>query len=207
MGAQQILDAITAEALRTCEQIAADARETVGAKRAAALAEAKERADAITEAAARAAAETERRRMLTAGIEARKNTLAARRSLLERAFSLALDKLCALEGAAYVDFIARLAADAAQTGCEQVVVPADARERFEKPYAGGKSALELMNDALIKAGKQGKLTLSAENGGFKGGFRLVGELADVDCSFESLAAAWRDENETEASIRLFGSEG
>ena len=64
-----------------------------------------------------------------------------------------------------------------------------------------------MNDALKKAGKPAKLTLSDENSGFKGGFRLVGELADVDCSFESLVAAWRDENETEASIRLFGSEG
>lgn len=207
MGAQQILDAIMDEARRDCEQIAADAREAVSTKRTSVLAEAQSRADAITAAGQKNAAEAERRRMLTAGIEARKNSLSARRALLERAFSLALDKLTALEGNDYVKFVSALAANAAQTGTESVLVPASARERFEKPYAGGKTALEAMNDALKKAGKPAKLTLSAENGGFKGGFRLVGELADVDCSFESLVAAWRDENETEASKRLFGSEG
>ncbi|MEG2083828.1 MAG: V-type ATP synthase subunit E family protein [Oscillospiraceae bacterium] len=207
MGAKQILDAIMIEARSDSEQITQNAQNTVAETRERTVADADARAAKIEIRAKADAEEIERRRMLTAGIEARKNTLAARRSLIEQAFSAALVRLCALDGEPYTELVTKLALEASATGDEKLVVPLDVRERFEKPYCGKTSVLDTLNNELKKIGKKGALSLDTQSGNFAGGFKLVGEFSDVDCSFTPLVSAWRDEHETEVSSLLFGAEG
>ena len=206
MGAQQILDAISREAVAECDGIIRTAEQTVAQARDAALAQAQKKADAISKKADDDAVEAEKRRMLTAGIEARKNSLAARRELLERAFDKAHAELCSLEGAEYVSLITALVTDAAASGDEKLSVPANVAERYTKPYNGKKTMLETLNEALVKAGKKGNLTLCSEPGSFEGGVKLIGKITDIDCSFASLISSYRDTNETEVSRLLFHTE-
>ena len=152
------------------------------------------------------AAETEKRRLLTAGIEARKNTLAAKRALLDRAFDEAVAQLCALDDKTYAALVTRLVVAGSETGSEALRVPAAHRDRYTKPFVGGKTQLEALNEALCAAGKKGALTLDAEPAKFRGGVLLVGPEADIDCSFEALVAAFRDTHEAEVSARLFTEE-
>ncbi len=206
MAAQQILDAIRYDAQHDAQQMLDEAKAAADAGKDKALTEAKAAASEIDAKAASEAEETQKRRLLTAGIEARKAELAKKRALIDEVFDRAKEELCRLDGEAYSTLVCRLVAQGAQTGSEQVVVPADARERFTKPYLGGKTMLALLNAALKDAGKPGKLTLADEAGDFAGGVRLVGEESDVDCSFGALVDAFRDEREAEVYALLFKTE-
>lgn len=206
MGAKQILDAILADANAEAKSVLADAQESVLQTKQKALAAARAEVDAIAAKTDAEAAETEKRRLLTAGIEARKNTLASKRALLDEAFTAAVASLSALEPAPYAALVTGLVAAGAETGREQLKVPAAHRDRFEKPYLGGKTLLALCNEALKKAGKPGELTLCAEPARFTGGALLVGADTDVDCSFEALVASYRDAHEAEVYSLLFTEE-
>ncbi len=206
MGAQQILDAISREAVSECDGIIAAAKKTVDEARENALDAAGKKVAEIEKKAKLDAEEAIKRRMLTAGIEARKNSLAARRELLETAFDKAHASLCALPDADYAALVCSLVVEAAQTGDEKLCVPASSLERFTKPFDGKKTLLQAINDALVKAGKKGKITLCDTPGSFDGGVRLIGEITDIDCSFASLISAYRDTNETEVSRLLFKTE-
>ena len=108
MGAEAILDKIRKNAE---EETAALRRQ--GEERAAAAAE-KIRTDAEAEAdllllnALRTIEEMERREMLTAGLEARKNTLAARRAVIDEAFAEAGSRLSKLPEDRWEALITRL---------------------------------------------------------------------------------------------------
>ncbi len=206
MGAKQILDAILADANADVDSMLADAEAGALQTKQKALADAQAEVDAIAARTNAEADETEKRRLLTAGIEARKNTLAAKRALLDEAFAAAVENLCALAPEAYAALVTGLVAAGAETGSEKLCVPAAHRERFEKPYLGGKTMLALCNEALEKAGKPGKLTLGADAARFTGGALLAGEETDVDCSFEALVASYRDAHEAEVYSLLFTEE-
>lgn len=206
MGAKQILDAIAADARADAEKLLGDAQAGVDSTTKKAFAAAQAEVDEIARKAELEAAETEKRRLLTAGIEARKNTLAAKRALLDRAFDEAVAQLCALDDKTYAALVTRLVVAGSETGSEALRVPAAHRDRYTKPFVGGKTQLEALNEALCAAGKKGALTLDAEPAKFRGGVLLVGPEADIDCSFEALVAAFRDTHEAEVSARLFTEE-
>lgn len=207
MGASQILDAIISEARRDAEAMIADAEQTADNAVKTAKQEADLRADALVNEARRDAESAAARDMLTAQLEARKASLKSRRTLLDDTFSKAVDQLCAIGKKDYIDLITRLVVDAAETGGEQLQVPSSDRDRYTGAYKDGRTMLQVLNAALEKAGKPGKLTLADEDGAFCGGVRLIGAEADIDCSFQSLVDGYRDANEAGVSHLLFGQEG
>ncbi len=206
MGAQQILDTIRLDAQADAQRMLNAAQAEAEKAKADALAAAGSEAAGIEAKAAAEAAETEKRRLLTAGIEARKSALAKKRALIDEVFAQAKQALCSLSGEEYRALVCGLVTQGAQTGCEQVVVPADVAERYTRPFLGGKTMLELLNEALVQAGKTGSLTLSDRTGNFAGGVQLIGEESDVDCSFGALVDAFRDENEAKVYALLFQTE-
>lgn len=203
MGAEAILDKIRKNAE---EETAALRRQ--GEERAAAAAE-KIRADAEAEAdlllqnALRTIEEMERREMLTAGLEARKNTLAARRAVIDEAFAEAGSRLSELPEDRWEALITRLVLEAAETGGETMEIPPADRARYESvpegnlPLIGEKSFLKRLNAALRESGRAGKLSLADAADGLKGGFRLIGPVYDVNCSFETLLGLVREQSEQE----------
>ena len=167
------------------QRIEADAQAEINAVLDAAKAEAAEiaakcQAQADAEAAdlnaknERAAAEREERLVSAAQMDARKVQLAAKQAMVEKAYALALEKLCAMPEAEYTEVLADLLAKASVTGSEEVVFS-------EKDQAVGKAAVDKVNAA---SGKQ--LKVSEEKQAIAGGFILKDKNVEVNCTFETL---------------------
>lgn len=214
MSSNKIIEKIRQDAEAQAAATLAQAREKAAASCDLIQSDAEKAAAAIAEKTRSDVEEIHRRRLLVAGLEGRKNALAARREVLDEAFSMALDELCALPEDRWAALIVRLAADAAETGTETICVPAADREKYRSDFfsqlqtaMGQKgSVLDAINAELVRAGKQGALKLSETPANIRGGFLLVGEKADVNCSFEALVRQERELCEKEAAALLFGAE-
>jgi len=167
------------------QRIEADAQAEINAVLDAAKAEAAEiaakyQAQADTEAAdlnaknERTAAEREERLVSAAQMDARKVQLAAKQAMVEKAYALALEKLCAMPEAQYTDVLADLLVKASATGSEEVVFS-------ERDQVVGKAAVEKANAV---SGKQ--LKVSEEKQAIAGGFILKDKNVEVNCTFETL---------------------
>lgn len=159
------------------------------------LADADAEVRSIASAAEADAAENLRRRKLVASLEARKNSLSSRREVLETAFSAAYDKLCSLDDEGYAELITAIAANSGAGGSEQVFLPSGMGERFTRL-----GLLERINSAL-----GGSMTLGGESAEIRSGMLLCGKITDIDCSFESILSAWREQHEAEVAALLFES--
>ena len=131
-GIDKITQRITADAQAEIDRVLGEA------KAEAAKITAKYQAQADAEAAdlaaknRKAAAEREERLESTAQMEARKLALAAKQEMVERAYALALKKLCAMPEDQYVKVLAALLCEASSTGKEEVIFSKETR-----PIQGG----------------------------------------------------------------------
>lgn len=185
----------------------------------------KERADILARGR-RAADERLERLKSAAGMETRKLELAMKQEVLSQAFDQALDQLCALPDAEYVELLTRLVLEASSTGKEQLVFSPKDRARV------GKQVVVAANEAMVKGvvpdlpeaitetkvgaflGKvvnstaamvtgTGLLTLSEETRNIRGGFILVDGDVEVNCAFETLVRLQREKLERRAAEILF----
>ena len=202
MSVDHILQKIIADANRDAEALLQSAKNTASVRAAAILETGKQQVKEIEKNAEADAAEITRRRMLAASLDARKNSLSRRRELLDQAFSAALDAYCSLPQAEYKALVVKLIANASETGHEKVYAPG----QDEKYYTGEASLLAEANAALKKAGKTGALCFGGALPGLRGGVMLSGDIADIDCSFESLVAQFREEHEMDVAKILFEGE-
>lgn len=141
----------------------------------------------------RDARELEERLSGTASMEDAKARLAVKQEMLHRAFDLALDKLCALEGEEKLALLTRLTLEAAGTGREEVLLsPAD-RE------AVGQALVQRANAQL----EQGALTLSQESRPIRGGVILSDGAVERNNSYESILRLAREGMAGDIVRRLF----
>ena len=147
----------------------------------------------LRERSRRAAAEREERLVSAAQMEARKTALAARQEMVDKAYDLALEKLCSLPEEQYIQTVAALLVQAAPDGKGEVIFSKEQRERV------GTAAVALANSRL----GDGKLTVSAQTRPLKGGFILSNGRVEVNCSFDTLVRLQRAETAGEVAKRLF----
>ena len=158
-------------------------------------------------------------------VEARKTALATKQELVERAYALALEKLCALPEKEYTEVLAKLLVQASSTGREEVVFSSQDRERIGKaavaranemlaaaaapdlPSASGKVG-EILGKVVagVSAIAQGTamLSLSEETRPMRGGFILKDQNVEVNCTFETLVRLQRAETAGAVAKKLFG---
>ena len=141
----------------------------------------------------KAAAEREERLASTAQMEARKVGLAAKQEMVEKAYDLALEKLCSMPDEQYVKTVADLLVQAAPNGRGAVIFAPAERERI------GEAAVRAANEKL----HGGKLTLAEETRPLKGGFILSDGKVEVNCSFDTLVRLQKTETAGEVAKRLF----
>ena len=141
----------------------------------------------------KAAAEREERLVSTAQMEARKVGLAAKQEMVEKAYALALEKLCSMPDEKYVQTVADLLVQAAPNGRGAVIFTPAERERI------GEAAVRAANEKL----HGGKLTLAEETRPLKGGFILSDGKVEVNCSFDTLVRLQKTETAGEVAKRLF----
>lgn len=219
--AQSEIDALTAQAKQEAADITADFQAQAAALKRELRAKGEQ-----------AAAERGERMASVAQLERRKAELAAKQALLDRSFDRALEKLCSLKDAEYIDLLARLIAEASATGREEVLFSQTDRARV------GKAAVAKANELLakkagiqvpeVKTGKGKKLdaivekvgkavtaasamaqgtallTLAEETRPMKGGFILRDGKVEVNCAFETLVRLQRTEMAGEVAKTLFG---
>lgn len=147
----------------------------------------------LRERSRRAAAEREERLVSAAQMEARKTALAARQEMVDKAYALALEKLCSLPEEQYIQTVAALLVQAAPDGKGEVIFSKEQRERV------GTASVALANSRL----GDGTLTVSAQTRPLKGGFILFNGRVEVNCSFDTLVRLQRAETAGEVAKRLF----
>lgn len=111
-----------------------------------------------------------------ARMEGRKNMLAAKQELVSRSFQKALEQIVSLPEDRYVDFLAKLAAQAAVTGDEEIILNPRDRERI------GEKLVKAVNERLPK----GAMKLSGDTRDIAGGLILRRGSVEANCSAELL---------------------
>ena len=125
--------------------------------------------------------------------ETRKQLLTSKQELVSRAFTRAVEQLCALEDGPYAALLARLAASAVETGKEQIILNERDKARV------GKQVVEEANRLC-----SGSLTLAEETRPIVGGLILSQGKIEVNCALDTLAALRKNELAGKASALLFG---
>ena len=200
MAANKIILKIEEDGAREAAEIVDAAKKKAAASTEKIKAAAKVKIDEINAQAAADADEAARRQTLIAELEARKNALDSKRKVLEEAFAKAEETINAMPDYKWEQFITSIVVKSAETGTEKICVPAADRAKYEGGF------LARLNDALVKAGKQGKLTLSDEAAKFSGGILLQGKTSDFDGSFATTMRDVRTRIEKEVADMLFAAE-
>ena len=195
-GIEKITGQIGADVQKEIDALMADAKAKAEDTAQRYEAQAKREAEALLERGEKRAAEHEDRLVSTARLEAKKQVLAAKQALVEKAFDQALEQLLALPEQEYIDLLARLAVSAVTTGREQVALSQKDRARY------GKQIVTRANDKL---GEKGRLTLAGESRPIRGGLILVGDRVEVNCSFETLIRLQKESMTAQVAQMLFGN--
>lgn len=130
-------------------------------------------------------------------LEARKDTLAAKQSMLDRAFSLAAEELTKLPETDYIALLSALASSSSYSGNESVVLSDHDAKRF------GDKVVSEANALLKNAGKKASLTLSPDTRPTGGGLLLSDGKIETNCTFETLLRLIRSEISGAVAKALF----
>lgn len=132
-----------------------------------------------------------------ARMEGRKDLLALKQDMVSRSFDLARQKVLELPTEQYTALLAKLAAQAAVTGQEEIVL--NARDKA----ALGPQAVQAANALLASAGKTAALSLSPAEGAFEGGLLLRRGSIEVNCTLELLVELCRSDLSAQLAGVLF----
>ncbi len=163
------------------------------------LAEIKEQTDKDIE-------EIKHKNELMLRLESRKKVLATKRKVIDLVYDAAEKELSKLDDSKWQSLITRIVVNASETGTEKLRVPQKDRAKYEQAGPDGKTFLASLNDALVKSGKKGQLTMDAEDGKFDGGLVLIQENADINASFDYILNMIREDSENEVASVLFDKE-
>ena len=141
--------------------------------------------------------EVHRRSQLMTRLDSRKNILAVKRKVIDEVFDKARTALDTLDESRYEALVTKIVVNGSETGTEKLQVP----EKDLKRYKDG--LLNKLNTALKEAGKIGELTFDETPASFKSGVMLIGEMSDVNGSFDVLIDDAREKYEREVAEMLF----
>ena len=192
-GIEKITRLIESEAQAESDAILAKAREEAAAISARYQSQAEAESSDLDARNKRAAAEREERLVSVAQMESRKVTLRVKQEMVEKAYDLALEKLCSMPEDQYIEVLAKLMLQASATGKEEVVFSAVDRVKV------GTAAVEKANQS---AGKQ--FVLSDETRPIQGGFILKDQNIEVNCAFDTLVRLQKAETAGTVAKKLFG---
>ncbi|MBQ9459373.1 MAG: V-type ATP synthase subunit E [Oscillospiraceae bacterium] len=139
----------------------------------------------------KAAAEREERLRSAAEMDARKTILAAKQEMVDKAYELALEKLCKMSESEKVKLLSGLLVRASSTGKEEAL--------FSEADRGvGAKAVEQANAA---SGKH--LSVAKDTAPIRGGFILRDQNVEVNCAFETLVRLQKSETAGAVAKLLF----
>lgn len=150
----------------------------------------------IAQLAEEAISENKKRLAAVYDLEYRTQLLAAKQEVMAQAKARAMDKLCALEKAVYLDLLKKQLLVCAQDGQGGIIVSQD-----EKHIDG--AFVKDVNAELKKNKGKGELSLLSEKRPMSGGFVYVNGGLEIDVSLEALLELVWQQSETDIAAVLF----
>lgn len=132
-----------------------------------------------------------------AEMEAKKSVLSVKQEMISAAFDAAREEIVNMPRDKYTQFLARMAAEAAASGMEEIVL--NARDKAEV----GKSVCKAANELLSAKGTPGKLTVSEDTADISGGVIVRFGGIETNCSIDALIRQRRSVLSTEVAAALF----
>ena len=132
-----------------------------------------------------------------AELEAKKSVLSVKQEMISAAFDAAREEIVNMPRDKYTQFLARMAAEAAVSGMEEIVL--NARDKAEV----GKAVCKAANELLSAKGTPGKLTVSEETADISGGVIVRFGGIETNCSIDALIRQRRSGLSTEVAAALF----
>ena len=132
-----------------------------------------------------------------AEMEAKKSVLSVKQEMVSAAFDAARDEIVNMPRDKYTQFLARMAAEAAASGMEEIVL--NARDKAEV----GKAVCKAANELLSAKGTPGKLTVSEDTADISGGVIVRFGGIETNCSIDALIRQRRSGLSTEVAAALF----
>lgn len=192
-GIERILQRIQSEAQTEIDEILKKAREEADAIQNRSQMQAENESAELNLKKQKAAEEQEERLISVAQMESRKIILATKQEMVEKAYALALEKLCSMPEEQRISVLADLLVRASSSGREEVIFSPEDQPRV------GKAAVKAANDA---SGKQ--LTLSSQTRPIKGGFILKDGNIEMNCTFDTLVRLQKTGTAGMVAKKLFG---
>lgn len=192
-GIERILQRIQSEAQTEIDEILKKAREEADAIQNRYQMQAENESAELNLKKQKAAEEQEERQISVAQMESRKIILATKQEMVEKAYALALEKLCSMPEEQRISVLADLLVRASSSGREEVIFSPEDQPRV------GKAAVKAANDA---SGKQ--LTLSSQTRPIKGGFILKDGNIEMNCTFDTLVRLQKTGTAGMVAKKLFG---
>lgn len=132
-----------------------------------------------------------------AEMEAKKSVLSVKQEMISAAFDAAREEIVNMPRDKYTQFLARMAAEAAASGMEEIVL--NARDKVEV----GKAVCKAANELLSAKGTPGKLTVSEDTADISGGVIVRFGGIETNCSIDALIRQRRSGLSTEVAAALF----
>ena len=225
-GIEKITAKIQQDAEAEVQALMAQTDEKVAAIQAQADAQALQEREAILTRGRKAADERLERLESAAQMEQRKLVLGAKQEVVGEAFEKAVEHLCQLPDPELIKLLTALAVEASSTGHEALVFSVKDRARIGKqvvmaandelakrvspelPGALTDSRMgafvgKVVNSAAAQIAGTARLTLSEQTRPMRGGFVMVDEDVEVNCTFETLVRMQREKLEREVANVLF----
>lgn len=132
-----------------------------------------------------------------AEMEAKKSVLSVKQEMISAAFDAAREEIVNMPRDKYTQFLARMAAEAAASGMEEIVL--NARDKAEV----GKAVCKAANELLSAKGTPGKLTVSEDTADISGGVIVRFGGIETNCSIDVLIRQRRSGLSTEVAAAMF----
>ena len=132
-----------------------------------------------------------------AEMEAKKSVLSVKQEMISAAFDAAREEIVNMPRDKYTQFLARMAAEAAASGMEEIVL--NARDKAEV----GKAVCKAANELLSAKGTPGKLTVSEDTADISGGVIVRFGGIETNCRIDALIRQRRSGLSTEVAAALF----
>ena len=198
-GIEKLTARIAADSRQACDDVLEQGRAQAAKIIAGYEAVAETQAEERLAAGRNSAVERIERMASVADLEARKLRLGAKQEMLEKAFSLAAEKLSSLPEGQYAELLTELAVKASTTGREALIFSVKDRSRY------GKRVVIAANGRLEAEGRTGALTLSEESRDFRGGLYVQDGPVETNCTFAALLRSLRAGLSGEVADILFDS--
>ncbi|QCX33010.1 hypothetical protein FDN13_04390 [Caloramator sp. E03] len=132
-----------------------------------------------------------------AQLDARNLILSAKQQVIDKVFSLVIERVSSMNNDEYANFIKKLLINNVETGDEEVIFSSKDKERINT------NIIDEVNAELKRQGKNGNLKLSSEVRNILSGFILKKGGLEINCSIDSQIRAFRENLEGEIATLLF----